>query len=383
MKWMVPVNSLDAVQLRTIDAIVKNPKQNHWVKGFAGSGKTIVLTHVLERLATSRPPLRICFATFTHALKDLVESGLSQTALNRVDISTFDSIGKLRGQYDVLVADEMQDIPSRRLTKVKAKASTLVIAADLDQSIYRSACKVPELNLTIKPAKEHQLQDIHRMNENVFQIATAIYDDAFVAPQAMVRHDDEVTRLYVGSSQRDEFVTMFDEAVRLAAIESPSAILFPDKALLDRFVSTISSAKSYSGIAPSVKDVEQREEGEGPDPFRLVNEFLRKNKSPLQVFGSGSGSLYDSDTKKVVYLMTYHSAKGLDFANVFLPNLTAETGLSAMKHAPDLEERRMFFVAATRARERLHLSHHDEPHRFLREIPDDYLQSFTRRKRSY
>jgi len=46
MKWMVPINNLDVIQAKTIDHIVKNRDENHWVKGFAGTGKTIVLTHV-------------------------------------------------------------------------------------------------------------------------------------------------------------------------------------------------------------------------------------------------------------------------------------------------------------------------------------------------
>jgi superfamily I DNA/RNA helicase len=110
---------------------------------------------------------------------------------------------------------------------------------------------------------------------------------------------------------------------------------------------------------------------------------LKKNKSPLQVFGGGSGSLYDSDTKKMVYLMTYHSAKGLDFANVFLPHLTGDVSLEPMKGASDKQERRLFFVATTRARERLYLSYHGEPHRFIEEIPDYLLETFRKQKRTY
>jgi superfamily I DNA and RNA helicase len=174
MKWMVSINNLDAVQARAIENIIDNQDENHWVKGFAGSGKTIVLTHVLERLATARPPLKICFATFTHALKDLVESGLSENAKRKIDISTFNGLGKLRNDYDLVVADEMQDIPSRVLPTLAKKSDVLVIAADLDQSIYRSACSVSELNASVKPAKEHQLREIHRINENVFEIATSV-----------------------------------------------------------------------------------------------------------------------------------------------------------------------------------------------------------------
>ena len=383
MKWMVEINDLDAVQARAIENIIDNQDENHWVKGFAGSGKTIVLTHVLKRLATARPPVKVCFATFTHALKDLIESGLTKTELDRIDISTFNGLGKMRNDYDLVVADEMQDIPSRVLPTLAKKSDVLVIAADLDQSIYRSACSVSELNAAIKPAREHQLREIHRINENVFEIATSVYTDAKVVSQTTVRQDDEQARMYEGASMRDEFVTMYEEAVRVSAKESPSAVLLPSKALLDKFISTIATANSYTGTPPSVKDSERPEIGEQADPFKEINAYLKKNKSPLQVFGGGSGSLYDSDTKKMVYLMTYHSAKGLDFANVFLPHLTEDVSLEPMKGASDVQERRLFFVATTRARERLYLSYHDEPHRFIEEIPDYLLETFNKQKRNY
>ena len=383
MKWMVPINDLDAVQMRAIESIIDNQDRNHWVKGFAGSGKTIVLTHVLERLATSDQPIRVCFATFTHALKDLVESGLSDIAKKRIDISTFNGLKNLRNDYDLVVADEMQDIPSRQLPILAKKSDVLVIAADFDQSIYRSACSTAELNAAVKPAKEHQLREIHRINDNIFEIATSVYTDAYIVSQTTVRQDEEQARIYTAVSARDEFTTMYQEALRVSAKERPSAILLPSKALLDKFIAIIASENSYSGTPPSVKNDDRPEIGGPADPFKEINSYLKKNRSNLQVFGGGSGSLYDSDTKKMVYLMTYHSAKGLDFANVFLPHLTSDVSLEPMKGSSDDQERRIIFVASTRARERLYLSYHDEPHRFIEEIPEELLQTFHKQKRNY
>lgn len=383
MDWMVPDNQLDSVQLKTINAIVDNHEKSHWVKGFAGSGKTIVLTHVLERLANQSPPLKICFATFTHALKDLVESGLSARSLDRIDIATFNGLGRLRNDYDMVVADEMQDIPSRILPTIARKSDVLIIAADSDQSIYRSACSPAELEAYVRPVTSHQLREIHRINNNVFQVATSVLTDAHVPKGAEVRDDDELTRLIKARSIKDEFVTVCEEAIRVSSIGSPSAILLPSKALLDRFLSIVATAMSYEGQPPSVKDVDPPEPGEQADPFKEVNAFLKRNRSPLQVFGGGSGSLYESDERRMVYLMTYHSSKGLDFSNVFLPHLVDGTSLEPMKGATDEQERRLFFVASTRARERLYLSYHGESHRFLDEISDDLLQEFKSPKRAY
>jgi len=383
MKWMVPVNSLDAIQLRTIEAIVKAPKQNHWVKGFAGSGKTIVLTHVLKRLASAQPKVRVCFATYTHALKDLVESGLSESERRQIEISTLDALRSLKKSFDVIVADEVQDASARHLNTMRSKSGALIVAADMDQQIYRGRTNAAELKANLKPVRDHQLRDIYRVDQGIFQVATVIFEDATVAANAMIDERDDPPRLYIGSSQDDEFKTVFAEAERLAAVSAPSAILFPNKTLMDQFIKTVSKSEGYSGNPPGVKDAPEREEGEGRDPYKLVNAYLEDQGSPLQVLGGGSGDLYESDRRPMIYLVTYHSAKGLDFPYVFLPNLTEKTKTNPLVGASDEEERRIFFVALTRARERLHLSYHGEPHRFIGEIPPDYLQAWTKRKRSY
>ena len=94
-----------------------------------------------------------------------------------------------------------------------------------------------------------------------------------------------------------------------------------------------------------------------------------------------------------VQLMTVHAAKGLEFHSVFITGL--EEGLfpheNAMTEAggPE-EERRLMYVAITRARKRLTLTHaqmrmlHGQmryglPSRFLEEIPEALVHSLSRR----
>jgi superfamily I DNA/RNA helicase len=383
MRWMVPESALNAVQLRTVNSIVDSIDENHWVKGFAGSGKTIVLTHVLERLTASRQSPKICFATFTHALKDLVESGLSETAKRKIAISTFDGLKNVRGYFDVIIADEMQDIKPQSLKELQLKTDVLIVAADHDQSIYGFSVPSSALNSAIKPSRNHQLHEIERINQNVFEIATTIYSDVKVVTDTTIRHDDEETQVYRGSSKRDEFVTMFDEAVRVSAKEQPSAILLPTKTLMDEFIQIIADEKNYRGEPPSVKLSNREDDGTFGPQFEEINSYLTKNKSPLQVFGGGGGDLYEADRRKMVFLMTYHSAKGLDFKYVFLPHLTQKTSVNAFKGGGDTLERRLFFVGATRARTRLYLSYHGEPHKFLDEISDDLTRPFRKQKRTY
>ena len=90
-----------------------------------------------------------------------------------------------------------------------------------------------------------------------------------------------------------------------------------------------------------------------------------------------------------VVMMTMHSAKGLEFANVFLVGF--EDGLfpgtRAIGDREEMEEeRRLCYVAITRAKEHLTITHARQrmlygrtsaalPSRFLKEIPEEYMVS--------
>ena len=101
--------------------------------------------------------------------------------------------------------------------------------------------------------------------------------------------------------------------------------------------------------------------------------------------------LTDADEKDpnadVVKLMTVHAAKGLEFQCVFVAGLEEmlfPSGMSVNTREELEEERRLFYVAITRAKNRLWLSYantryrfgslvQNEPSRFIQELPEDFL----------
>lgn len=141
-------------------------------------------------------------------------------------------------------------------------------------------------------------------------------------------------------------------------------------------------------------------EREGADRLENLNELINAATSfvheaeddSLMAFlahASLEGGEHQADYHQdALQLMTVHSAKGLEFHTVFLSGL--EEGLfpheNSRNEANGLEEeRRLMYVATTRARRRLYLSfsqsrmlhgqtHYNVPSRFINEIPEHLLK---------
>lgn len=84
-------------------------------------------------------------------------------------------------------------------------------------------------------------------------------------------------------------------------------------------------------------------------------------------------------TSDAVTLMTLHGAKGLEFPIVFLYGVKkGMMPLEVGKQAADIqEERRLFFVGMTRAKEELILTTSADPSPFIKELPENLLKRQT------
>jgi superfamily I DNA/RNA helicase len=366
--WMIQRAVLDEVQEAILRAVTNDPGP-HWIEGYAGTGKTIIVTLALAAVRKKHPKARICFVTYTHALKDLVASGIDGQA----DIFTVDAFVSGTDRYDWVFVDEVQDIAESDILKIQQRGRRVVWAGDPFQSLYHGRVS-PERLPEVLGTTSWELVNIYRYPFKVFKIVSSIYD-ADIAEDAMVNVDDSVeVQLHRASSRTDEVRWVWDKAKAVSVVERPAAILFPTHDMVYDFASEVCSIEGV-GAPPARVQM-----GRVVD-YSAFNQHLSKRKLSLRFLGSNNGSLPESDTTKLCYLMTYKSAKGLDFNSVFVPNLndcmSFEDG-KPLSFSRDEWQRKFLFVALTRSRRDLFLSYHGTPHPYIDEMPkEDILLSST------
>lgn len=143
---------------------------------------------------------------------------------------------------------------------------------------------------------------------------------------------------------------------------------------------TVEGVSKYENIVELLNSIKEFTEDD-------TNESEKSLAAFLQEIALYTDADKDDDGEEKVTLMTIHSSKGLEFKHVYVVGLEENLFPSqlSLSSRPDLEEeRRLFYVAITRAEEQLTLSYATsrfkygnlipcEPSRFLDEIDPRYL----------
>jgi len=129
----------------------------------------------------------------------------------------------------------------------------------------------------------------------------------------------------------------------------------------------------------------------------LAIEFEYEGVLNLEDFLARIALVQDTDEldhSDSVLMMTYHGAKGLEFPAVFMTGM--EEGVFPSYRTETIqemeEERRLCYVGITRAREKLYLTNavsrllygyerNNPPSRFIKEIPEELIESPHEKKR--
>ena len=239
------------------------------------------------------------------------------------------------------------------------------------------------------PADELRLRRIinvpaRKIGDKSVETAMQLAVENGVTLYDVVCHASEYPALSRGAAAMEKFGEMMENLRRLREFVSLSELY---DELLDK--SGYIRALQLKGGPEEEGRIEHIEELKS-----YIVDYEEKNENPtlgdflenMALYTDADQSAEDEDA---VIMMTMHAAKGLEFPVVFLAGMEDGLfpGFRAMENTEDMEEeRRLCYVAVTRAKEQLYLTcaerrllygrtQYAHPSRFIDEMPEELLDS--------
>ncbi|KAB2863791.1 MAG: ATP-dependent helicase [Exiguobacterium chiriqhucha] len=255
-------------------------------------------------------------------------------------------------KIDYILIDEAQDLQQIQLQLLKhCSKKAIIIAADKGQKIYNTSFTWKEVGLNIMGGRTKVLRDSHRSTKQIIELATSLQkkdkvllDEEYVAP-TLPEREGELPKLWVfedKESQDKAIISQINQIVKVRP-DATIGILYRNSLGGDSALSRIGSKLKRLGI-------------------KTMN--IRANED-VNPYSPG------------VKFSTFHSAKGLEFDFVLIADLLEPTRLPSEDELEDFweVERRLLYVAITRAKEHLQLFSYGEINRLVHELDSNFYSS--------
>ncbi|MGG4453242.1 3'-5' exonuclease [Brevibacillus porteri] len=296
----------------------------------------------------------VIYSVFSEYQKELQQ-------LNRVD---FDDLAHLLHSkctnlksfptLDNVLVDEAQDLQELQLKLLKKCANKrMIIAADKGQKIYNTSFTWRDIGVNITGGRTKLLQDSFRSTKQIISLAHSLQkhdplyknnDEEYVHP-ILPERTGPMPRLAEceGYEEEEEYIVHAAKELLTRHPDWTIGILSRGKTTLSRFYKR-----------------------------------LRAMGVPIEYVTKKEGSAI----KPGVKLMSFHSAKGLEFDTAFVIRLREKT-VPSYDSDDDLDEetlaveRRLLYVAMTRAKSILIMTYYQKRSRFIEEM-DSSLYKYER-----
>ena len=364
-----PINKLDQKQqafLDKVSAFVDNSSssfRNQWIQGFAGYGKSVLLAYAAKTILAKKPGSRILVVVFTKSLVEMFKADFKELGLlSKVTIDTYYGFMNGASHYDYILCDEVQDLIPRVIREMNARGSNIIVAGDSNQSIFDSDPRWREATVTpseigrLINGDPYELAIIHRLSRSIIDAVQRFLPrmNIFSSKRDMTKEDTQI-RLCEASSETKEGKYIMEQATKAFNLGDSTAVLIPTAPKIIQFVN---QALRDAGKPEWVESTNNW----GRVDYGSMNSHLRRNGIKMQYVGNGYGSFDENDHR--IIIMTFHSAKGLDFENVFIPYANASMYISPNESLA----KTLFMVAMTRTRKNLYITYNG--------YPSDYLDAF-------
>ena len=338
------------------------------------------------------------------------------------------AVERFRMQYRTFTVDEYQDVnllQQELLERWLGDRDELCVVGDDYQSIYSFTGATPryllELPKRFPAAAVIRLEENYRSTPEILEfanrlaprlggakktlravrergaapsvntLATREREVAFVVERVKelaavgVRYE-EMAVLYRINARSDEFEEALSRAAIPFQVRDGAFLTRPAARTLVRALTRVRSSRKVATTVAELaaelgleeeptEDASAEEATRQADLARLVrlaDEFDDDERTIAEFAADLEARFDDESDADGVNLLTYHRAKGLEFATVFLPRLEEGELPFGRKPSPETiaEERRLLYVGLTRAKDHLVLSAVGDrkPSRFLAEL---------------
>lgn len=363
MAWLP--DKLDDKQQEFLDA--NFDKTNYWIKGFPGTGKTVLLAYAINKIKSNHPEANLIVIVFTHAMIALLKTALQEKGISGVNVITYYTFMKSNRMYDYVLSDEVQDLTPRVLKAMKSQAKHIIVAGDVNQSIYLQDPQYEERTVNLDEienlieAVPFELIVNHRLSRYIISIVNKFLPDmGILKGKVDPNKTGTQVRICRADNRNDEVEYIMREAKKAVNVGKMAVVLIPTKVDIIDFVNHVliqNGKAEWLPIRNNNKDYD----------WKNLNDYLQTYNIPLQYVGNGYGVFSERD--KRIIIMTYHSSKGLDFENVFMPFLNRY--LRIPDGGNENLGKTLFMVAMTRSRNNLYLTYSGEPHSYLNNFKSD------------
>jgi superfamily I DNA/RNA helicase len=375
MPWFVSREKLDPDQILFVE---QTTHQKMFITGFAGTGKSVVMIHKLIEIYRGNPNAKCCIISFTHALLEMFKLGIDECGKleNRVS-NKLNECNARNGQidlvtkytfknnlnspnpirYDFIFVDEVQDLCKSDIENIKlSRTLNVYFGGDSNQSIYTEDPKDKEPTIgentlhELLQLEQKKLVTLYRITPSILKVVKLTIPELKNKLQGTRfghRRDADVI-LANASDEFDEVKYVFENAKTYAEDIELTAILFPLHTWIKAFITHVLKLNEVD-ITEEISKMIRRK------AYTDLNQIFMDNNIRMEYVGNEHGSFRNARNKHNIVIMTYHSAKGMDFDNVFVPFLSSSRHEKFSFFLP-----KPLMVAFTRANVNLTISYSGE-----------------------
>ena len=330
----VEKESMDDEQL---DLIGDTIDKSMIVAGCAGSGKSVIAMYKAQQILESKGD--VILIAYTKSLNRYMRQG-KENSLDERFFYHWQWIDQGMPKADYIIVDEIQDFDREEIMQfINAARKCFFFFGDTAQSIYRAFGKE---TLTIDQISSMTGIKVSRLYNN------------YRLPKPIAK----ITQGYLGLTEEKDKVREYSESLYLSKENT-----------LPVFIKCNSKQEQINRIVSIINDNKYRNVGilvpENDLVLEIMNAFTTSKFACEFKYNAGYNDSKNKDTlnfkSERPKLMTYHSAKGLQFETVILP---------FYQGANNSDEKKALYVAMTRTYRNLYVVYNGDLKEPLRSVPE-------------